>query len=391
MDWERFSNDQVEEILTLAERKESEGRAIKLEALEELDRRQVFTADGCRNLSEWTASRLDLGSDTARTLVQTMRRTADKPWIREALAAGVISFDRAEALSRIADDVGTLDHLDIAGVRREAADRVELTAEDEVRSAEDRYLILQPSLDESWWTLRGGLDGVTGAVIDQALTRKADELPDLPDGSRGSGAWRKATALYELASGGESPQAQVTVFIDAGKATPTNGKAGVRLLAGPRVGAQALEAILCDCVTEVTVNTADGTPMVYGRTRRIVPPSLRRAELARTGGHCSIDGCDSTYRVEIHHRTPWSQGGRTDPADLIALCWFHHQIVIHERGFQLYEHPKHGRIRLRKPDASSSLPPEAEPNRGSTADPARRGGRTETSLPDTQPRTKPQG
>jgi hypothetical protein len=103
-----------------------------------------------------------------------MRRTADKPWIRQALAAGSISFDRAEALSRIADDVGTLDHLDIAGVRREAADRVELTAEDEVRSAEDRYLILQPSLDESWWTLRGGLDGVTGAVIDQALTRKAD-------------------------------------------------------------------------------------------------------------------------------------------------------------------------------------------------------------------------
>ena len=364
MDWERFSNDQVEEILTLAERKESEGRAIKLEALEELDRRQVFTADGCRNLSEWVGSRLDIGSDTARTLVQTMRRTADKPWIRQALADGSISFDRAEALSRIAENVDTLDHLDIAGVRREAADRVELTVEDEVRSTEDRYLILQPSLDESWWTLRGGLDGVTGAVIDQALTRKADELPDLPDGSRGSGAWRKATALYELASGGESPQAQVTVFIDAGKAIPTNGKAGVRLLAGPRVGAQALQAILCDCVTEVTVNAADGTPMVYGRTRRIVPPSLRRAELARTGGHCSIDGCDSTYRVEIHHRVPWSQGGRTDPADLIALCWFHHQIVIHERGFQLYEHPEHGRIRLRKPDASSSLPPEAEPNGG---------------------------
>jgi hypothetical protein len=354
MDWERFSNDQVEEILAVAERKFSEGRALQIEALEELDRRQVFTADGCRNLSEWVGSRLDVGSDTARTMVRTMRRTADKPWIRQALADGSISFDRAEALSRISENVGTLDQLDIASLRREAADRVELSSEDEIRSAEDRYLILQPSLDESWWTLRGGLDGITGAVIDQALTRKADDLPELPDGSRGTSAWRKATALYELASGGSSPQAQITVFVDADKATPTNGAAGVRLLAGPRVGAQALEAILCDCVTEVTVNAADGTAMAYGRSRQIIPPSLRRAVLARTGGHCAIDGCDSTYRVEIHHRVPWSQGGRTDPANLIALCWFHHHIVIHERGFELYKHPEHGRIRLRKPKAGHS-------------------------------------
>jgi hypothetical protein len=349
MDWERFSNDQVEEILSVAERKFAEGRALQISALEELDRRQVFTADGCRNLSEWTSSRLDLGLETARSLVQTMRRTVDKPWIRQALAAGAISFDRAEALSRIDENLGTLDHLDISGVRREAADRVELSAEDEIRSAEDRYLIMQPSLDESWWTLRGGLDGVTGAVIDQALTKKADQLPDLPDGSRGSAAWRKATALYELASGGESPQAQITVFVDAEKATPTDGKAGVRLLAGPRVGAHALEAILCDCVTEVTVNAADGTPMIYGRTHRITPPSLRRAQLAKTGGHCSIDGCNSTYRVEVHHKTPWSQGGKTDPKELVALCWFHHHIVIHEQGFQLYKHPKTGRLRLRRP------------------------------------------
>jgi hypothetical protein len=349
MDWERFSNDQVEEILAVAERKFSEGRALQIEALEELDRRQVFTADGCRNLSEWVGSRLDIGSDTARTLVRTMRRTADKPWIRQALADGSISFDRAEVLSRISENVGMLDHLDISGLRREAADRVELSSEDEMKSAEDRYLIMQPSLDESWWTLRGGLDGVTGAVIDQALTRKADELPALPDGSRGSGAWRKATALYELVSGGSSPQAQVTVFVDAEKATPTGGKAGVRLLAGPRVGARALEAILCDCVTELTVNTADGQFLSYGRRSRMIPPALRRAVLDRTGGHCAIDGCDSTYLVEVHHRIPWAQGGRTDPENLVALCWFHHHIVVHERGFQIYEHPVHGRIRLRRP------------------------------------------
>ncbi|MGF1618555.1 MAG: HNH endonuclease [Acidimicrobiia bacterium] len=392
MEWERdFTVDDRETRLVETAQMVARLQALLVEDLEWLDTAQVFTADGCRNLSEWTSSRLDLGLETARSLVQTMRRTGDKPRIRQALAAGAISFDRAEALSKIAEDVGTLDHLDISGVRREAADRVEVSVEDEIRTAEDRYLIMQPSLDESWWTLRGGLDGVTGAVIDQVLMKKADELPDLPDGARGSGAWRRATALYQLASGGASPQAQVTVFVDADKATPSDGKTGVRLEAGPRVGAQALEAILCNCVTEVTVNAADGTPMAYGRSRRIIPPALRRAVLARTGGHCSIDGCNSTYRVEIHHKIPWSQGGRTDPENLIALCWFHHHIVIHERGFQLYEHPQTGRLRLRKPREDASLTPKAEPPRGSAADSDRRGGGTVTSLPDTNLRIKPKG
>ena len=96
-------------------------RGVQLDVLEDLDRCQVATADGCRSLSEWTTARLDVHPDTAKSLVRTMRRTVDRPDLREALAAGDISFDRMEALSRIPDDVGLLEHLDVAGVRREAA------------------------------------------------------------------------------------------------------------------------------------------------------------------------------------------------------------------------------------------------------------------------------
>ncbi len=354
MDWERFTNDQLDEFLAVVERKEAEGRALKIEVLEELDRRQVFTADGSRNLSEWYAARADVGSDTAKKLVRTMRRTVDKPWLREALGSGEVSFDRAEALSRIPDNTDTLGHLDIGQVRRVAADHTRLSTEDEARSVEDRFLVMQPSIDESWWKIWGGLDGVTGAVVDSALTAKADKLPDLPDGSQGSAAWRRATALYELASGGPSPKAHITMFVDAETATPTSGEAGVRLLAGPKVGQQALGAVLCDSVTEVTVNTADGVPMRYGRSVRATPPALHRAVLATTGGYCAADGCDSRYRVEAHHLVPYSQGGTTDPENLIPLCWFHHHIVIHERGFELYKHPDHGRIRFRKPPQSEA-------------------------------------
>lgn len=349
MDWERFSNDQLDEILCAAERKEAEGRSVKIDVLEELDRRQVFTADGSRNLSEWYSVRADIGIDTAKSVVQTMRRTSDKPWLRKSLAKGEVSFDRVEALSRIPEDVGELAHLDIAGVRRAAADRVRLTAEDEARSGDDQHFVMQPSLDKSWWKIWGGLDGVTGAAVDNALTDRADALPELPDRTTGSTAWRRAVALYELATGGESPQAQISVFVEAKTAVESDGETGIRLEAGPKVGAQALQAILCDSITEVTVIAEDGTPMRYGRSVRHTPPGLKRAILATTSGHCAADGCNSRYRVEVHHKTPWSLGGTTDPENLVPLCWFHHHIVIHQRGFEFYEHPDHGRFRFRKP------------------------------------------
>ena len=59
-------------------------------------------------------------------------------------------------------------------------------------------------------------------------------------------------ALAELCISDDPPPAQLTVFVDANHATPSNGQAGVVLEAGPRIGRDALEAILCDAVTEVT-------------------------------------------------------------------------------------------------------------------------------------------
>ena len=349
MDWGRYSTDDLEQRLLDNSEERSRSHAVDLGILGELDRRQIAMGDGCRNLSEWAAARLDVGLDTARKMIAVMRRTSDRPDLREALAAGV-SFDRVEALSRIPEDVGLLEGLDVAGVKGEAARRVRITAEDEYRSAADRFLVLQPSLDESWWKIWGGLDGLSGALVDKVLAEGADRLPVLPDGTRGESSWRRATALVGVCTTDDPPPASVTVFVDAVDAAPSNGEAGVVLESGPRVGAEALEAILCDATTEIIARTEDGRIMEYGRRMRTVPPALRRAVFHRDGGTCAADGCDSRYRLEAHHIVPWSKGGRTDPDNLIALCWFHHHVVIHERGFQLFRHPQHGQIRFRKPD-----------------------------------------
>ena len=304
-----------------------------------MDTRQVATADGSRSLSEWVSGRLDLSIDSAQTLVRTMRRLLDRPDLLNVLADGAVSFDRVEALSRIREDVGLMEWADVAGVRTEASRRVRTTDEGEYRTARDRFMVLQPSLDESWWKFWGGLDGLAGSLVDKVLTEAADNLPDLPDGtSPGDAGWKKATALVESLTSEDPPPATVTVIVDARHAGPSNGEAGVYLEAGPNVGREALRGILCDADTQMLARSEDGRFMDYGRRKRTAPPALKRALIHAAHGQCQADGCTSRRRLEIHHLTPWAEGGETNQDELVVLCWFHHQIVVHERGHDIYFH-----------------------------------------------------
>lgn len=84
MRWEGISTDQLEQSLLATRTERSRLDAEDIEILEELDRRQVAMADGSRSLSEWTAARLDVGLNTARDLVRTMRRTSQRADLRQA-------------------------------------------------------------------------------------------------------------------------------------------------------------------------------------------------------------------------------------------------------------------------------------------------------------------
>jgi 5-methylcytosine-specific restriction endonuclease McrA len=344
---ERFSTDQLEQRLRANAELASRIAAEQLVLLQELDGRQVPFGDGCRTMAEWVARTLDVGIDTARALVRTMRRTAERPDLRGALASGV-SFDRVEALSRIPEPVGLWEAIDVGAVRREAALRGHLNGSGLDKGPDDRFLVLQPSLDESWWKLWGGLDAHAGAIVDKVLSEAADELPGLPDDLLADSGWRRATALVELCVGEDPAPAHISVFVDARHAAATDGDTGVVIESGPTVGRRALEAILCDSTTEVIARAGDGRYMDYGHKHRIVPPSLRRALVEKYRGTCAADGCVSRNRLQAHHVVPWSRGGRTDQDNLVLLCWFHHHVVVHERGMEPYPHPGHGRVRFRR-------------------------------------------
>ncbi len=234
---------------------------------------------------------------------------------------------------------------------------------DEEIGFDQRSVSVQANLDESSWTLSGRLPGYAGRVVVQALEARADRFPYGP-AANPSRTTRNADALWAISQDAirgtdgasvENHGPVVSVFVDASEAAATNGEAGVTVAAGPQVGPNTLAAILCDGIVEVTARTPDGTPLAVGRRSRVIPPRLRRFILHRDGGVCTISGCVSRYRLQVHHATPWSQGGRTDPGNLSTVCWFHHHVAIHGHGFTIDPTSPPQRRRLIRP--RSHAPP----------------------------------
>ncbi|MDH3498732.1 MAG: HNH endonuclease [Acidimicrobiia bacterium] len=269
------------------------------------------------------------------------RGLAGHPNLGADLADGRASLDRVRATVALAanapkDTVERSRTLDIAGVRRMAAQWRRITPLEEAQAFERRYLALQPSLDESHWTGWFQLPGLDGRILDRALEQRADDLPRDTESTRRQ---RRADALTSIAqdsltgSSGDGPDNishVCTTFVNAEAYAATNGEAGSMIEGGPRIGPDTLQELICTGSVEV-VRHMNSKPLGVGRRSRVIPPALRRFVLHRDGG-CTVDGCTSRCRLQAHHVIPWEDGGVTEHENLTTVCWFHHHVVIHGRS-----------------------------------------------------------
>ena len=132
------------------------------------------------------------------------------------------------------------------------------------------------------------------------------------------------------------------------------------VLGGARVGPDTVDLIGCVSPTERI--TTDGLNIAYHGTTTSIRPSLRRAVLARDDG-CTIDGCTSAYRLEVHHITPVSQGGTHTADNLATLCWFHHHVAVHRRGMRIdpQSPPRRRRLLPARARTCGYRPPDPDP------------------------------
>jgi hypothetical protein len=110
--------------------------------------------------------------------------------------------------------------------------------------------------------------------------------------------------------------------------------------------------LACDGnVTRIVIGP-DGQPLDHGRTKRVVPPSLRRA-VEQRDWHCVFAGCHApSYWCDVHHLIHWADDGDTCLENSALLCERHHTKVHH--GFTVVRDAA-GRWHTYRPDGTEIL------------------------------------
>jgi len=72
-----------------------------------------------------------------------------------------------------------------------------------------------------------------------------------------------------------------------------------------------------------------------------VPAHIRKAVRLRARGHCEwAGGCTQPAAgCQVHHTTHKANGGKTSLTGCVLLCFFHHQVMVHQRGWTLVVNP----------------------------------------------------
>ncbi|HET9201706.1 MAG TPA: DUF222 domain-containing protein [Acidimicrobiia bacterium] len=167
MERERFTNDQVEQVLSQLFSGLAVFHAQICDWLIEADVSQQFLVDGPRDLAQWVSARFDLRHSTAGQLVRVSRRLRDLPLLRERFAAGEMSLDQVDAISKLATP-STEEALiaECAGLSNAALDRAARrsrppSTEDALDAFRERWFSIQYTLDG----IRGHMDAVVECVV----------------------------------------------------------------------------------------------------------------------------------------------------------------------------------------------------------------------------------
>jgi hypothetical protein len=339
--------------------------------LREFDQRTGWHG-GFASCAHWLHWRTGIDLGAAREKVRVAHALAALPRISVTMQRGVISYAKVRALTRVATAANEADLLTFAqagtAAHVERLVRAWRRVDDATASAEAEARHLHRHLstwtdDDGMVVIRGRLTPELGAVVQRALEAACDRLRREGPTTPGAGAvaeevtpaQRRADALGMLAEaalsadldrGTAGDRYQVMLHIDYATGVAAGEPAGVPAMGrlsgtlevdhgAVDVSAEPSRRVSCDASLVTMHQSIDGAVLDVGRKTRTVPPSIRRALLARDRT-CRFPGCTSR-RCDAHHVEHWIDGGATSLDNLILLCRRHHR-AVHEGGFGLRLH-----------------------------------------------------
>ncbi|MGZ4690467.1 MAG: DUF222 domain-containing protein [Acidimicrobiia bacterium] len=312
-------------------------------------RRGIGVLDGAQSTAAWLRGLAGMREGDARAAIEAGEATDVLEATGAAWRNGEISSGAARTIigarvdghdeQLLASEPALLDlarRSDLRSLRRACAHFRKLALADGTDPGERDGLYLSRTY-EGVVALSSELEDVAAETVLTAIHAYTD--PPSDDDPR-TATRRRAAALVRICevalahiSDDRRPSAHVSIVLDW--STLNNGQPGRHdgAFTGP-IHPRDVERLLCDCTVSRIVTGPTGLPLDVGRSRRTIPPAIRRAVVARDGG-CRFPGCDRPPGwCQIHHTRPWMHRGCTAVGELVALCDRHHH-VIHLAGWTL--------------------------------------------------------
>jgi hypothetical protein len=342
------------------------------------------------DLARYVAFRCGVTVREAREYVRVAEALQGLPVVRAAFGSGALSFSKVRALTRVATPCSEVGLVELAGVltasQLERALRAfRRVALEEARESHELEFVDYSFAEDGSLYLRARLSAEDGTLLVLALEAARERVVERRRAERVSVEGGREERAAVPASPGLEPQRSLAVEAlvelaesslgasDEGRAVATrlvvhvdaavlasDGRGRSELEAGPVIAPVTARRLGCDTETVAQVER-DGMPVSVGRTRRTVPPALRRLLEARDDTTCCFPGCERRRHLQAHHRRHWAHGGETSLDNLILLC-FHHHRLVHEGGYVIEDDPAGGlRFRNRHGVVHPTVPSRPPP------------------------------
>ncbi|MDQ2881371.1 MAG: HNH endonuclease [Actinomycetota bacterium] len=357
--------------------------SVMLDAVGELDSRNIAVAAGFRNTKQLLAGMLNLSPTDAGTRVTHAGQLAPRrtlggevlapllPNTAAALAAGEIGPGQVRVITETINAIpSTVSPADRDAAEAELAHHARSFHPTALHKIGQRILAhldpdgpaprdepeLAPAAGElRLWERRDGrlvlaghLEPEHSATFRSLIEQLAAPRPaaaGIPDAR--TAEQRNADALLEVcglaraaqdcpSTAGEPPHLTVTIDWDALR----TGLGVATLDYGTQISAAQARQWACDAKIIPVVLGGKSEPLDVGRAMRTVPLSIRRALVARDRG-CAFPGCDRPPGMcQAHHARHWIDHGETSVENCVLLCEAHHRHV-HRTGWEILIHPGH--------------------------------------------------
>ncbi|SNR64028.1 HNH endonuclease [Blastococcus mobilis] len=342
---------------------------------------QAAEHDGLTSMKSWLRSHVRLSAGEIARLVRNGRVLDQLPALRAAFVSGSVTaeqvavvapvaavdvqalavgqgVDLAEVDATFAEVAATQPHARLARVVHHYLARLDPDGP-EPDPTDGRSLVIARLLDGRV-TGRFELDAVGGEKVQAAL--EAIVQADRPAGDLRTRAQQLGDGLVQLADNAlacgdlpvlrtAKPQLIVTIPLED-LVDPSTGPGVAVTGFGATLSAARARWAACDGTVTRIVLDPDGQPLDVGRSKRVVPPHLRRA-VEQRDRHCVFAGCQApSHWCDVHHLLHWIHGGDTSLENSALLCERHHTKVHH--GFRV-ERPPDGRWRTYRPDDTEIL------------------------------------